>query len=386
MPKLIILLALLLAGCSGIVRDRIYRPDPAPAVAPAWAGTAPQAVSARTADGLEIGGYYWPPDGAPRDILMFFHGNAGNRERAAQIAAPLRRPGSGLLVASYRGFGGNPGSPDEAGLMADGVAFLALARRLQPGSKVHLFGWSLGGAVALQLAAREDVDGVVTLGAFTRLRDVAPSIARGMLPDRFDNLAAIAGVREPVFLFHGTDDQVVPYSSAAQLEAASGGHATMVTLTGAGHHIDFRSIADVVWRALDGRGPPEAGPPRSSPPESSTQPATLSGTWRVAAIDGRPVDEAHRLLLTGDGDKLWWEPRCAGMARGYRIGGSSIMFASLAPPLPPGSPTPPVCAIGLPTRLNEVFRALDAATTIARAPENGILVAGGGRSLILSPH
>ena len=254
MPKLILLLAFLLGGCSGIVRDRIYLPEPAPAAVPDWAGAAPQAVTARTADGLEIGGYYWAPDGPPRDILVFFHGNAGNRERAAQIAAPLRRPGSGLLVASYRGYGGNPGSPTEAGLMADGAAFLALARRLQPGSKVHLFGWSLGGAVALHLAARDEVDGVVTLGAFTRLRDVAPAIARGMLVDRFDNLAAIADVSEPVFLFHGTDDQVVPYSSTAALKAASGGRATTVTLTGAGHHIDFRSIADLVWRALDARG------------------------------------------------------------------------------------------------------------------------------------
>src|SRR5688500_8572989 len=116
MPKLVLLLAFLLAGCSGVVRDRIYRPDPAPVVAPAWAGAAPQSVSVRAADGLEISGYYWAPEGAARDILIFFHGNAGNRERAAQIAAPLRRPGSGLLVASYRGFGSNPGSPDETGL------------------------------------------------------------------------------------------------------------------------------------------------------------------------------------------------------------------------------------------------------------------------------
>lgn len=248
---------LLVSGCASTVRERIYLPDAAPVAAPAWTGAAPRAVSARTADGLEIGGYYWAPEGQPRDILVFFHGNAGNRERAALMAQPLRRPGTGVLVASYRGYGGNPGSPSEAGLTADADAFLALARRLQPGSKVYLFGWSLGGAVALHLAARTEVDGVVTLGAFTQLRDVAPSVARGILPDRWDNLAAIARVGEPVYLFHGTNDEVVPFSSAARLRAASGDRATVVTLTRGGHHIDLASIASVVWRAFDGLGPPE---------------------------------------------------------------------------------------------------------------------------------
>ena len=259
MFKPAILLALLLSGCAGAVRERIYRPDAAPAAAPAWSGAAPRMVNARTADGLEIGGYYWAPEGEPRDILIFFHGNAGNRERAALMAQPLRRPGTGVLVASYRGYGGNAGSPSEPGLMADGAAFLGLARTLQPGAKVYLFGWSLGGAVALHLAAREEVDGVVTLGAFTRLRDVAPSIARGVLPDRWDNEAAIASVSEPVYLFHGTNDQVVPFAAAQRLKAASG-RATLVTVTGAGHEVDLASIASHVWRAFDGLGPPPPTP------------------------------------------------------------------------------------------------------------------------------
>ena len=268
MPKLFLSIALLLAGCSGFVRDRIYRPDPAPATLPAWAGTAPQSVRVRTSDGLEIAGYYWAPAGEPRDILIFFHGNAGNRERAAFMAQPLRRAGSGVLVASYRGYGDNPGEPSEAGLMADASAFLELARRIQPGSKVHLLGWSLGGAVSLHLAAREEVGTVATLGAFTRLRDVAPSISRGVIPDRFDNLSAITRVSEPVYLFHGTADAVVPFESALRLKQASGGRAAIVTLEGAGHEIDFQSIADHVWRALDGLGPPPASASAVSGQES----------------------------------------------------------------------------------------------------------------------
>jgi uncharacterized protein len=246
-----------LGGCAGFVRDRIYKPEPITA-SPAWPGEAPREVSARTADGLTLRGWYWPPAEGQIDILVFFHGNGGNRDTAARVAWPLREGGRGLLIADYRGYSGNPGRPSERGLFADGKAFLDLARQLQPRGKVYLFGWSMGGAVALELAVRERVDGVVTLGTFSRLADVAPGIARPFLPDRFDNLGAIARVDEPVYLFHGTDDAIVPYANAARLKQASGGRATVVTLRGAGHHLDFRSIAPTVWRALEGRGPPPA--------------------------------------------------------------------------------------------------------------------------------
>lgn len=250
----VLALAMALGGCAGFVRDRIYRPEPLTR-APAWTGEQPRDVSVTTADGLTLRGSYWPPADGRNDILVFFHGNGGNRDTAARIAEPLRRGGHGLLIADYRGYSGNPGRPSERGLIADGKAFLDLARTLQPGGRTYLFGWSMGGAVALELAAREPVDGVVTLGAFTRLRDVAPGISRGFLPDRFDNLAAIQRVRAPVFLFHGDHDAVVPYDHARQLQAASGGRAVIVTLRGAGHHFDFSAIAGTVREALEGRGP-----------------------------------------------------------------------------------------------------------------------------------
>lgn len=128
--------------------------------------------------------------------------------------------------------------------------------------------------------------------------------------------------------------------------------------------------------------PPAARSEGPNDPRTSSV-ASLEGAWRVAGIDGQPLDEPFGLALTGDADKLWWEPRCAGMARSYRIDANTISFGSLEPRRAPGSPTPPVCAIGLPPRLSEVFRALDAARTIERTPENGIRIAGGGPSLLL---
>ena len=119
--------------------------------------------------------------------------------------------------------------------------------------------------------------------------------------------------------------------------------------------------------------------PIAPPEKTELQPAevaTLEGHWRVAGIDGKSLDEPVAIALTASDRQIWWEPRCAGMARNYRIEGATIRITSALPPRAPGEPTPPVCAIGLPPRLGDVFRALDDATGIARLPSNGIRIVG----------
>lgn len=126
---------------------------------------------------------------------------------------------------------------------------------------------------------------------------------------------------------------------------------------------------------------PEAAAEAGSAPAAAV--ASLAGEWRVAGIDGESLDEPYGIALRGDEGNLWWEPECAAQWRAYRIAGSRIEFSVPARFLPRDGTTPPVCAIGLPPRLPDVMRALDAAETIERTPQNGILIAGGGRSVTL---
>ena len=241
---------LIVSACAPFVRDRTYQPQPMPAAIAAWENGAPHEVSTTTSDGLTLRGYYWPPRMTGGDVVLFFPGNSGNYT-AARMVRPLATAGDGLLVASYRGYGDNPGAPSEAGLLFDGVAFLGLARELHPSSPIYLFGYPLGGAVALETAAREEVAGVITLGAFTALADVAPPAARGSLSDRFDNRAAIARVEEPILLLHGRPDETVPFVNAQALREASGARARLLRLTGAPHRIDFSALAPIVRENID---------------------------------------------------------------------------------------------------------------------------------------
>lgn len=95
--------------------------------------------------------------------------------------------------------------------------------------------------------------------------------------------------------------------------------------------------------------PPNAGesPQASEPKLAGEIVASLAGEWRVAAIDGRSLEESYGLPLRGDENRLWWEPLCAGMSRGYRIKGQSIGFSPTRPPRRPGEATQLVCAIGI---------------------------------------
>ncbi len=137
--------------------------------------------------------------------------------------------------------------------------------------------------------------------------------------------------------------------------------------------------------AGDAPAPPEQTEP--SAPTASTSalaPTSLEGEWRVAGIDGEEVNEPYAIALSADGREIWWEPRCAGMLRRYTIDGNAFT-AGPHTNIPPaaGSLPPPVCAIALPPRLNDVVRALDTADRVERTLANGILIEGGGHSVLL---
>jgi fermentation-respiration switch protein FrsA (DUF1100 family) len=245
-------LSLAMTGCINPVGSTLYQPQPIAGPAPAWQDRAPVAVTARTRDGLDLAGWFWAPQDATGDILLFLPGRAGNRDTAARQAEAFAANGRGVLVASYRGYGSNPGHPDENGLYRDGMAFADLARTLGPSGHLYLFGDGLGAAVALRTAARSDVSGTATLGAFDRFASFASPAMRTLYSGAFDNVAAIHDVRSPVLILHGRKDPIVSFAAAERLRAAAGGSAIVAPIDGEAYHsIDLHYVAATVWRAFD---------------------------------------------------------------------------------------------------------------------------------------
>ncbi|WP_420606329.1 alpha/beta hydrolase [Novosphingopyxis sp.] len=240
---------LLTASHGSIFDSRIFEPEKMPASLNWGDVPEPSEISVTTSDGLILKGYRWKPRCKSHVALVFFHGNSGNRFDAANLAAPLRRDDVDLIVASYRGYGDNPGQPDEEGLYADAEAFVKQAKADRP-DKVFLFGYSLGGAVALNATTRVRVNGIATLGTFTDLRSAAPRLARAFIPYEFDNLKIAKSINTPWLLMHGTKDEVVPVKHAQRLADAAGNKAVFVRLQGAPHRILLDQIAQRIWTQL----------------------------------------------------------------------------------------------------------------------------------------
>jgi uncharacterized protein len=229
-----------------LVGDRVFRPDPMPSRIEWGATPPPERAEVTTEDGVAIAGYRWKPRCEPHVAMVFFHGNGGNRYTAADLAAPMRRDDVDLIVASYRGYGDNPGEPSEDGLHRDAAAFVRLAKGTRP-AKLYLFGFSLGGAVAMHAANEFRPDGLITLGAFSSLKSVAPPLVRPLVPDEFDNLAEVERLETPWLLLHGTADETVPLREAEKLRKAAGEKAQLIRLTGAPHNVALDQIAPRLW-------------------------------------------------------------------------------------------------------------------------------------------
>lgn len=183
-------------------------------------------VETRTADGLRLQHWY-VPGGRDAPVVAVFHGNAGDIGGRTEKYAPLVRAGIGLLLVEYRGFGGNPGKPSEAGLLRDARSALDwLNGQGLPDGRVVLYGESLGSGVAVALAAERPVGAVVLEAPFTSVAEVAQKHywyvpAKWLVRDRFDSLARIAAVTAPLLVLHGGRDRTIPPMFGERLFAAA---------------------------------------------------------------------------------------------------------------------------------------------------------------------
>tara|TARA_R110000772_G_scaffold231592_4_gene342673 strand:- start:37940 stop:38791 length:852 start_codon:yes stop_codon:yes gene_type:complete len=250
-------------------RRLMYHPG-GMAGAPADAGL-PDAGEVRvsTADGVELRSWYLaPPPGRP--VILYFHGNAGTIADRAFKARLFARRGFGVMLAEYRGYGGNPGDPTEAGLYADARANLAwLADQGHGSGDIVIYGESLGTGVAVQAAlelaeAGTPVRALVLEAPFTAMADAAgvhyPWLPTGLLTrDRYDSSAKIGAVRCPVLILHGSADRVVPQDQGMRLFALAAEPKTAAWLPGAGHGdvYDFgagEAVLDFLAAPTGGKG------------------------------------------------------------------------------------------------------------------------------------
>lgn len=247
-------------------QDRlIYFPDPTPPPPPAALGL-PQVREMRltTADGLDILAWKLPPARADAPVLLYLHGNGGHVGYRAERAHRFARLGWGALFVQWRGYGGNPGAPTEAGLAADALAGLrALQDTGVTPSRIVLWGESLGTGLAIRLAAEDPaaMAAVILESPYTSLLALArlhyPLLpANLMLRDRYDSLSRIGAVQAPILILQGARDTLVPPAMGRELAAAARAPLDLWEAPAAGHNdLGLAGAVDEAARFLARRLP-----------------------------------------------------------------------------------------------------------------------------------
>jgi len=242
-------------------RNLMYLPDPSPPVLGASQAPEMREARYRAADGTRLLSWYHPAAGE-RVTVVLFQGNAGNISDRDFKARIFLDKGYGVLLAGYRGYGGNGGRPTEDGLIQDARAALGfLAGQGAVNGRLVLYGESLGSGVAIavagQVAARAPVAALILEAPFTSAADVAarhyPFVpARLLVKDRFDSTARIQGVRAPVLVVHGVEDRIVPVDLGQALFAAAAEPKKAHWIAGAGHNdlYDY-GAADIILEYLN---------------------------------------------------------------------------------------------------------------------------------------
>ena len=215
-----------------------------PQGADSWSRT-PERVEDATfasADGNTIHAWWLPPPDGSRRVLLYCHGNGGNlSHRGAMLTEFQKRLGCGVLVFDYPGYGKSTGWPVEAGCHAatDAAFGWLTAKGFRP-EEVVLFGESLGGGVASELATKHAVRGLVMCCTYSSVPDAAahryPWLpCHLVMSAKFESVKKLPNVTCPVVVIHGTDDRTIPYRQGEVLFAVANEPKEFVSLGGCGH-------------------------------------------------------------------------------------------------------------------------------------------------------
>ena len=193
---------------------------------------------------------WWMPQtgatAASAPALLYLHGSRRNLTGSSFRIAMWREMGFSVLAIDYRGFGQSSGElPHETHTYEDtALAWDWLKAKMPDAQRRYIYGHSLGGAIAIDLAAKlgpHEAAGLITESTFTSVPDVVSASAYGWLPvgflisQRFEALEKIKKVTLPKLILHGTSDQVIPHAMSDALFNAASEPKRLVKFAGASH-------------------------------------------------------------------------------------------------------------------------------------------------------
>jgi fermentation-respiration switch protein FrsA (DUF1100 family) len=218
----------------------IFHPVRGLQVDPSLEGLDYEEISVETADGVRLHGWFLPAAGSP--TILYLHGNAGNITDRLSKAACLVSEGYPVLLMDYRGYGLSEGHPTEEGVYRDALAMYAhlVEERGLPENEIAVWGMSLGGTVAVDLASRVPVGRLIVESTFTSATDLArvtlPWWPSRLIRARLDSVSKVPSLRLPKLFIHGERDEIVPFDHGRRLFEQAAEPKRFLALPRAGHN------------------------------------------------------------------------------------------------------------------------------------------------------
>lgn len=225
-------------------KQLVFEPSPEIQTTPARLGMGFEELRIPVGDGAELHGWWVPAEQPGAVTILYLHGNYRNIGNNLDHTRRLHDLGYNVMLADYRGYGKSTGgAPSEAKVYEDAEAawlYMLKVRGVHP-RRAFIYGHSLGGAIAIDLASRHpEAAGLIAESTFTSMQAMG-ELEYGYLPvgallnQRFDSLQKIAGLKLPVLLVHGTWDPRVPVAMARQLYAAAPQPKALALIEGGEH-------------------------------------------------------------------------------------------------------------------------------------------------------
>jgi uncharacterized protein len=177
-----------------------------------------------------------PKDVEPKGTILYFHGNADNLQRWGQYAVDFTTLGYSVLMIDYSGYGKSSGTPSELMLYQNAEDTWQWAQSHLPGRNFIIYGRSLGTAVAAQLASKHQASQLILETPFYQIEQTRFRFLL-LFGDKykFANYQYLPEVKYPITIFQGTNDEVVPYSSALKLKPFLKQNDKFIVIEGGGH-------------------------------------------------------------------------------------------------------------------------------------------------------
>jgi len=251
--KIMLAIVLVVASLYVLVRylekHSVFYPAKTIDIMPDRFGMAYEDVYLTTEDHVKINGWLIKNPSA-KSTLLFLHGNAGNIGDRLTKLKFFHEMGVNVFIIDYRGYGHSEGVPTEEGVYRDGRAALDYLRQREDlkGVPVILYGGSLGGAVAIDVATHDQAQGLIIDSSFPSAaamsRIIYPMIPTFFMDIKFDSESKVKSLAMPKLFMHSVEDRTIPIAMGQRLFKAAAGPKEFVELTG-GHndaHVECKEL------------------------------------------------------------------------------------------------------------------------------------------------